>query len=125
MSVPANLKVAKSHEYVLEENGVYKIGITDHAVHQLGDIVFVEFPETDVEFEKGEVFGTVESVKAASELYMPISGKVVETNEALMDEPELVNADNYGKGWFMKIEAANTSELSELMNYDEYQKDLG
>lgn len=124
MSVPSNLLCAKSHEYILEEGSVYKVGITDHAVHQLGDIVFVELPEVDAEFKQGDILGTIESVKAASELYMPISGKVVEVNEALMDEPELVNNDNYGAGWFIKVEPTNSSEISELMTYEAYKADL-
>lgn len=113
---------SKSHEYVLEKNGLYAIGISDYAVEQLGDIVFVELPEVDATIEKGEPFATVESVKAASEVYMPISGKVVEINETLIENPELVNDDTFGKAWFVKIEPTNLDEeKAELMEYDEYR----
>ncbi|MEI7473815.1 MAG: glycine cleavage system protein GcvH [bacterium] len=115
---------AKSHEYAVKEGSSLTIGITDYAVEQLGDIVFVELPEVGSSFEKGDVFGTIESVKAASELYMPVGGKVVEINEKLTTEPELMNVDSYNDGWLIKIEGYSEDELSELMAYDEYKESL-
>lgn len=118
---PENLLCTKSHEYMIQEGNLIKIGITDHAVGQLGDIVFVEFPEVGTSFSKGEVFGTIESVKAASELYMPISGEIAEINEVLYDTPEVVNEDCYGQGWFIKIKSTDPSELEKTMTYEEYK----
>ena len=115
---------AKSHEYVQVDGNTAKIGITDYAVHQLGDIVFVEIPEIGATFSKEEVFGTIESVKAASDLYMPVSGRVTEVNEELVTSPELINEDSFGKGWIIKIQEFNSKELDDLMNQDEYKKYL-
>ena len=95
------------------KDGVYEVGITDYAIEQLGDIVFVELPDSDSEFSKGEVFATIESVKAASEIYMPISGTVTEVNEDLVSSPELLNEDPYEKGWLIKIESETAQEDSE------------
>ena len=115
----------KSHEYLLDNNGTYIVGLTDYAVEQLGDIVFLELPETGSEFKKGETFATVESVKAASEIYMPVSGKVLEVNESAVDSPEILNENNYEKGWLVKIEATgDPSEQSDLMSYEAYKKEL-
>ena len=125
MSAPNGTLCTKTHEYLIPEgNNVYRVGITDHAVHQLGDIVFVELPDLDSTFEKGEAFGTVESVKAASELYMPASGKIVELNETLLKEPELINNDTFATGWFVKIEISNVDDLSDTLEYDEYMEDV-
>lgn len=125
MSAPDGTLCTKTHEYVIPEgNNVYRIGITDHAVHQLGDIVFVELPDLDSTFEKGEVFGTVESVKAASELYMPAGGKVIELNETLLKEPELINNDTFGAGWFIKVALNDVADLAEALEYDEYIEDI-
>ena len=96
----------KTHEYVLEQDGKYEIGITDYAIEQLGDIVFVELPEVGSEFAKNEAFATIESVKAASEIYMPISGKVVEINEQIVNSPELLNDETFEDKWFVKIESS-------------------
>lgn len=112
----------KSHEYVLVEADTAKIGITDYAVEQLGDIVFVELPEVGSSFIKGEVFGTIESVKAASELYMPLSGKVVAINESLLTEPELVNQDSFEAGWLIKVQDFAEDELNDAMTYEEYKE---
>lgn len=112
---------AKSHEYVQVDGNTAKIGITDYAVQQLGDIVFVELPEVGAAFSKGEIFGTIESVKAASELYMPVGGKVVEVNEELTTSPEFINEDSFGKGWIIKIEEFDSEDLTGLMNQDEYK----
>ena len=121
-TIPDNTVYTKSHEYIIVENSKAKIGITDYAVDQLGDIVFVELPEIGSNFTKGEVFGTVESVKAASELYMPVSGKIAEINEALTDNPELVNEDCYNKGWFIKVEGFGTIEGMSAEEYEKYLK---
>jgi len=124
VEIPENLVCTKTHEYVYEDGNVCVIGITDHAVEQLGDIVFIELPEIGTEFIKDEIFGTVESVKAASELYMPISGKVVEINEGLIARPELINVDCYRKGWFVKVEPKDKDELNEAMDYEDYLADI-
>jgi glycine cleavage system H protein len=127
VKAPEGILCTKSHEYILKEENVYKIGITDHAVEQLGDIVFVELPEVGAKFEKGDVFGTIESVKAASELYIPISGIVAEVNETLAGEPELINNSTYKSGWLIKIEADETDaekELKEAMEYEDYINDI-
>ncbi len=117
-----NIYCSKSHEYVLLDNNTAKIGITEHAVEQLGDIVFVELPETGTILKTGEIFGTIESVKAASELYMPIGGKVTAVNEKLETSPELVNAEPYKGGWLIEITDFNSSDLKNLMNNEEYLK---
>ena len=106
MSITEKILCSKSHEYILKnEDGTYTIGLTDYAVEQLGDIVYLELPETGSDFKKGETFATVESVKAASEIYAPISFKVTEVNETLADAPETLNEDSYEKGWLIKAEA--------------------
>lgn len=123
-SIPNDILCTKSHEYFLPEGDTAKIGITDFAVEQLGDVVFIELPEIGSTFSKGEVFGTIESVKAASELYMPVGGKIVEINERLTTEPELINEDTYGNGWLIKINEYDSTELSEAMGYKEYKEYL-
>ena len=117
----SNILCTKSHEYVVQSGDLLTVGITDFAVEQLGDIVFVEFPEIGTSFEKGDVFGTIESVKAASELYLPVSGKIVEINEKLQEEPELINNDYFGEGWLVKVADFNKEDLKEAMHYDEYK----
>lgn len=126
MSITEKLLCSKSHEYLLlNDDNTYTIGLTDYAVEQLGDIVFIELPEVGNEFKKGESFGAVESVKAASEIYMPISGKVIEINESLVDSPETLNDDVYESGWLIKIEATgDASEQDDLMEYKDYKEDL-
>jgi glycine cleavage system H protein len=114
------LKYAKEHEWVKKEGDTVKIGITDYAQDQLGEIVFVELPEVDSEFDKGDEFGTVESTKAVSELFMPISGKIVAINEALEDESELVNKDTYGGGWMIEVAPSDPAEVDALMEKDAY-----
>lgn len=126
MNIPDNILCSKSHEF-LQDNGdnTYTVGLTDYAIEQLGDIVFLELPEVGDEFSKGDTFATVESVKAASEIYMPISGKVTEINEALVDAPEMLNEDSYEKGWLVKIEATgDESEQNDLMEYEDYKEEL-
>ena len=125
MTVIDNMLCSKSHEYVYEENGNYNIGLTDYAIEQLGDIVFVELPEIGAEYRKGEIFGTVESVKAASEIYMPISGKVVEINEQLIEKPELLNEEPFEKMWLIKIDAdAYEEDSKSLLDYTTYKEDV-
>ncbi len=120
-----NMLCTKTHEYILEKDGVYEVGITDYAIDQLGDIVFVELPETEAEFAKGEVFATIESVKAASEIYMPISGKVVEINEEIANSPELLNDENYADKWLVKIDSkADQVELADLLDYSDYKEEV-
>ena len=126
MSITKKILCSKSHEYLLDnENGTYTVGLTDYAIEQLGDIVFVELPETGVEFKKNETFATIESVKAASEIYMPVSGKIIEINESVVESPEILNEDTYEKGWLVKIEATgDASELKDLMEYEDYKEEL-
>ena len=120
-----NMLCTKTHEYVVEKGDKYEIGITDYAIEQLGDIVFVELPEVDSEFGKNEVFATIESVKAASEIYMPISGKVVEINEEIVDSPELLNDESYENKWFIKIESkADQVEFADLLDYSDYKEEV-
>ena len=115
----------KSHEYVVKDGNNYVVGLTDYAIEQLGDIVFLELPSAGDSFEKGETFANIESVKAASEIYMPISGKIVEVNEELVDAPEKLNEDCYEGGWLVKIEsAAPESEFDDLLTYDDYKSEL-
>ena len=120
-----NMLCTKTHEYVLEQGNVYEIGITPYAIEQLGDIVFIELPDVETEFAKNEVFATVESVKAASEIYMPISGKVVEINEAIVDSPELLNDESYADKWLIKIESsADQVEFADLLDYSDYIEEV-
>ncbi len=116
----------KTHEYVLElSKNNYEVGITDYAIEQLGDIVFIELPEVGSEFAKNEVFATIESVKAASEIYMPISGKVVEVNEEIVNSPELLNDESYENKWFIKIESsADQIEFADLLDYSDYREEV-
>ena len=115
----------KTHEYVTGDAGKYQIGLTDYAVEQLGDVVFVELPEVGSEFKKGEVFATVESVKAASEIYMPISGTITAINEDIAATPELLNEDPHGRGWLVKIDSeADDSEFADLLDYSDYKEEI-
>ena len=118
MSIPENLKYTREHEWVRIEGDVATFGITDHAQEALGDIVFVELPETGVDVDAGGAFVVVESVKAVSDAYAPVTGEVVAVNEALEDEPEKINTDPYGSGWIAKIRMSG--DTVELMSDDEY-----
>ena len=120
LNFPAEVGYAESHEWARSEGNRVKIGISDYAQDQLGDIVFVELPEVGDTLGKGEEFGTVESVKAVSELYMPVAGEVVAANASLEDAPEKVNNTPYGDGWMIEIKAENPSELDDLMDNDAY-----
>ena len=117
---------SKTHEYILElESPTYEVGITDYAIEQLGDIVFVELPEVGSSFEKNEVFATIESVKAASEVYMPVSGTVIAINEAIVDSPELLNDSSVEEKWFIKIESnADHLEFADLLDYSDYKEEV-
>ena len=120
MSLPDGLKYTNEHEWVKVEGGTAIIGITDHAQGELGDIIFVEFPELDQEIQKDEPIGTIEAVKTVADLFAPISGTVIEINEALEGSPESVNSDPYGSGWIVKVSLADAGELDELMTADQY-----
>ena len=115
----------KTHEYLLEKNGSYDIGITDYAIEQLGDIVFIELPDVGTEFSKNEVFATIESVKAASEIYRPVSGKVTEINEEIVNSPELLNDETYQDKWLIKISSnADQVEFADLLDYSDYKEEV-
>jgi glycine cleavage system H protein len=116
LNLPADLKYAEAHEWARTDGDTVIVGLDDYAQDQLGDIVFVEMPEVGAEFKKGAVFAVVESVKAVSECYMPVSGEITAINESLEDEPEKINNDCYGEGWFVKVKASDLSELESLMD---------
>ena len=120
LNFPENVHYAESHEWVKADGNTARIGITDYAQDQLGDIVFVELPQEGDTFEKGKEFGTVESVKAVSELYMPISGEILAVNATLAEQPETVNTDPYNVGWMIEVKPENPSELDALMSKDAY-----
>ena len=119
MAVPEDLQYTKSHEWVRTEGDTATIGITDHAQEELGDVVFVELPDEGATLKAGDSFGTVESVKAVSDLYSPVGGEVVEVNSSLADAPEKINDDPYGEGWIVKL---RTSEEPDLLSPEEYEK---
>jgi glycine cleavage system H protein len=120
-NVPENLHYSKDHEWVRVEGDTAVVGITDHAQEQLGDVVYVELPKSGEEFSAHESFGSVESVKAVSEIFTPVSGKVSEVNATLNDEPEKVNQDPYGEGWMLKIKMTNRGEVDSLLTAAEYE----
>ena len=124
LNFPENVRYAESHEWVKATGEAAKLGITDYAQDQLGDIVFVELPDVGESFEKGAEYGTVESVKAVSELYMPVSGEIVAINDALEDAPELVNNTPFSDGWMIEVKLDNSSELDALMDKDAYLSTL-
>ncbi len=120
-NIPAELRYAATHEWArLEEDGTVTVGITDHAQGALGDVVFVELPELDIDIQAGTEAGVVESVKAASDIYAPVSGTVIAVNEALEEAPETINEDPYGSGWFFKLRPSDTAELEELLDSEGY-----
>jgi glycine cleavage system H protein len=125
MNIPAELKYTKDHEWVRVEGNVAIVGITDFAQSELGDIVYVEVETEGEELAKEEIFGTVEAVKTVSDLYLPVSGKIVEFNTALEANPESVNSNPYGDGWMIKIEMSDASEVEGLLSADEYQNLIG
>jgi glycine cleavage system H protein len=120
-NIPENLQYSKDHEWISVEGDVGTIGITDHAQHSLGDVVYVELPKVGETFEAHDSFGSVESVKAVSEIFTPVGGEVTEVNTALQDEPEKVNTDPYGEGWMMRIRMKNPGEVDSLLTAAEYE----
>ena len=125
MSIPAELKYTKDHEWVRVEGNVATVGITAFAQGELGDIVYVEVETAGEELGKEEIFGTVEAVKTVSDLYLPLSGKIIEFNTALEATPEVVNSDPYGDGWMIKLEFSDTSELDSLLSAADYEALIG
>src|SRR5262245_824002 len=123
--VPADLKYAKSHEWVRVSGDTAVVGITDHAQHELTDVVFVELPAVGRKVKAGEACAVVESVKTASDIYSPVSGEVVEANKAVVDNPALVNSDPFGGGWFFKIKLAAPAEVGSLLSSADYAKQIG
>ncbi|HEX6546193.1 MAG TPA: glycine cleavage system protein GcvH [Bryobacteraceae bacterium] len=125
MSYPENYKYTKEHEWVLIEGTTGTVGITDHAQQELGDIVFVDLPKTGVEIAKGKSFGSVESVKAVSDIYSPVSGTITEANQLLSTNPEKLNEDPHGVAWLVKIAISSPDEVNDLMSAADYQKYIG
>ncbi|MDN3676108.1 glycine cleavage system protein GcvH [Flavobacterium paronense] len=125
MNIPSNLKYTKDHEWVLIDGDTATVGITDFAQKELGDIVYVEVETLDQTLDKDEVFGTVEAVKTVSDLFLPLSGEIIEFNDELESNPEAVNSDPYGKGWMVKVKIANADEIEELLSSDAYKQLIG
>lgn len=125
MNIPSNLKYTKDHEWVKIDNEIATVGITEFAQKELGDIVYVEVDTLDETMKIEEVFGTVEAVKTVSDLFLPLSGEIIEFNESLESEPEKVNTDPYGEGWMIKIKIADTSEIETLMDDEAYKALIG
>jgi glycine cleavage system H protein len=122
MNIPGNLRYTKDHEWIRIENKEAFVGITDYAQGELGDIVFIEIETLDEHLGKEEVFGTIEAVKTVSDLFMPVSGKVIEINDKLEDHPDLVNKDPYGDGWLIKVEVDDENEMNSLLDAQSYKK---
>lgn len=123
--IPGDLKFLKSHEWArAEDNGTVRVGISDHAQGQLGDVVYVELPQIGASVQAGNGVATVESVKAASDIYSPVTGEIVEVNESLADKPETINEDAYGEGWLFVVKPSNRAELDELLDADAYAEQL-
>ncbi|SFA79041.1 glycine cleavage system H protein [Flavobacterium swingsii] len=125
MNIPANLKYTKDHEWISIDGDIATVGITDFAQKELGDIVYVEVETLDQTLAQDEVFGTVEAVKTVSDLFLPLSGEIIEFNEELEVTPEVVNADPYGKAWMIKVKISNPSEIENLLSSDDYKKLIG
>ena len=124
LKLPEDVRYTEDHEWARSDGNLFVVGISDYAQDQLGDIVYVDLPEKGSAFEQGQEFGTVESVKAVSELFMPVGGEVVEVNAALEDAPELVNNDPYGDGWMLKVKAGDSKAFDKLMDRDAYLQHL-
>jgi len=124
MEIPKDLLYTEEHEWVLVEGGVATIGITDYAQGELGDIVFVELPNAGDPVKQMEPFGTIEAVKAVSDLFSPVSGEITEVNELLQDRPELINQDPYDKGWMIKVKLSDSSELNSLLKSNDYENQI-
>jgi glycine cleavage system H protein len=125
MNIPSELKYTKDHEWVKVDGDIATVGITDFAQGELGDIVYVEVETIDETLDKDEVFGTVEAVKTVSDLFLPLSGEIIEFNESLEDEPEKVNSDPYGEGWMIKIKLSDSSQIEELLSDADYKELVG
>lgn len=125
MNVPSNLKYTKDHEWVSIDGDVATVGVTDFAQGELGDIVYVEVETLDETLDKDEVFGTVEAVKTVSDLFLPLSGEIIEFNDSLESEPEKVNSDPYGEGWMVKIKISNPDEIADLLDDAAYKEIIG
>ncbi len=125
MNTPSNLKYTKDHEWISVDGDIATVGITDFAQSELGDIVYVEVETLDETLDKDEVFGTVEAVKTVSDLFIPLSGEVIEFNESLESEPEKVNSDAYGEGWMIKIKISNPEEINQLLDAESYKELVG
>ncbi|MBW3518230.1 glycine cleavage system protein GcvH [Flavobacterium sp. NKUCC04_CG] len=125
MNIPANLKYTKDHEWISIEGDVATVGITDFAQKELGDIVYVEVETLDQTLDRDEVFGTVEAVKTVSDLFLPLSGEIIEFNETLESTPELVNTDAYGAGWMIKVKISDLSQVEELLSDAAYKELIG
>jgi glycine cleavage system H protein len=125
MNIPENLKYTKDHEWIRVENGTAYVGVTDYAQGELGDIVFIEIETVDEMLEKEEVFGTIEAVKTVSDLFMPVSGKILKVNPKLESNPELVNKDPYGDGWMVEVNLKDPSELNDLLTAAQYKELIG
>ena len=123
--IPKELKYTEDHEWVKVDGEIATVGITDHAQSELGDIIFIEFPEINDLFERMEPFGTIEAVKTVADLFAPLNGKIVEINEALEDSPELVNSDPYGKGWIVKVSVDKLDQLNDLLSSESYENHIG
>ncbi|HZQ46337.1 MAG TPA: glycine cleavage system protein GcvH [Verrucomicrobiae bacterium] len=124
-NIPSDLKYAKSHEWVRVDRDTATIGITDHAQHELTDVVFVELPEVNRQVKAGDACAVVESVKTASDIYSPVSGQIVEVNKAVVDNPALVNTEPYGGGWFYKIKLSQAGEVNSLLSPEQYKGQVG
>ena len=125
MSIPEELKYSEDHEWVRKEDDVLVVGITDYAQGELGDVVYLDLPAVGDSFEQKDAFGSIEAVKAAADLYMPISGEIVEVNDSLPDSPETINQDPYGEGWMIKIKMANAEDYDTLMDATGYEAHIG
>lgn len=125
MQVPADLKYTEDHEWIKIDGDVALIGITDYAQGELGDVVFIELPEIGAEITKGDPFGTIEAVKAVSDLFAPVNGEVIEVNKVLTDAPETVNKSPYDKGWMIKVKFADAGDLEDLLDAADYKKQIG
>ncbi len=125
MNIPSDLKYTKDHEWVQIEGDVATVGITEFAQGELGDIVYVEVETLDETLDREEVFGTVEAVKTVADLFLPLSGEIIEFNEALEDSPEVVNSDPYGEGWMIRIKLNNSAEIEELLTDEQYKELIG
>jgi glycine cleavage system H protein len=125
MNFPADLKYTPDHEWIRVEGNIGTIGITDHAQGELGDVVYIDIPDDVGVVEKGQSFGTIEAVKTVADMFAPVSGKVIEVNGSLNDNPDIVNKDPYGAGWMVKMELSNMAELDELMDVAAYTASIG